>query len=497
MGWRTREESDLFRPSLYLEKAPVSGRAESFFRNGCEKSADREAGGCYKGNDAMEMDDHLLLRRFSQMRCEAAFAELVRRHLDFVYGAALRQVHGDHTLAREVSQVVFSDLARKASGFDSSSLVMGWLYKATRFAAAKAVRTEVRRRRREAAALAMTMGERDSDSQEVVWEDLRPVIDDALSRLNAPEREVLILRFLEPRSIAEVAATLGIGESAARMRVERALERLRVQLARRKIVSTASALSVALGASQVVVAAPSALAGAVVATGVAAIGTTTTGVSLLSFMTLSKLQWGVAAISLVGGSAWYAVQENERRDLTAQIATFSEQRALMATQQADLGTLRQTLSEQEALRVQASQLGALKAKLSELWKRYEAKSLQGYSKSRDTKTQPSPHAEGPVLGSKDVDSMPRIVRQGAPKYPNDMRVAGIPGEALVSLVVSTDGRVTDVQVESATSESFGLAAVDAVEQWTFKPGMKSGLPVNTRLKVPIVFSVVNDSKEWF
>ena len=446
----------------------------------------------------MEMDDSILLRRFAQTRCEAAFAELVRRHLDFVYGTALRQVHGDHALARDVSQLVFCDLARKAPGMDPSLVLVGWLHTAVRFTAAKAVRTAVRRRQRETTAFAMTLNEGGVDCEEIVWEELRPVIDDSLGALKAAEREVLILRFLEPRSIAEVAATLGIGESAARMRIARALERLRAQLARRKIVSTASALSVALGTSQVVVAAPPALAGTVVATGLTAMGTTaTTGLSLLSFMTFNKIQWSVAAIALVGGSTWYVVEENERRELTTDIATLSEHRDLLDTQERELRKLRQTLTDHEALRAQASELTALEARRDELWKRYQAKTALAASAPRVSKTQPDPPLSGPVFPLDELERVPQAVHRARPEYPNDMRITAIPGQVTISAVVTKEGKVQDARVESATGESFALAAIDAIEQWTFKPGIKDGMPVNTRLKIPMLFTVASDNKEWF
>ena len=56
-------------------------------------------------------DDAELLRCYADTRAQAAFAELVGRHLDFVYSAALRQVNGDSQLAQDVAQLVFVDLA--------------------------------------------------------------------------------------------------------------------------------------------------------------------------------------------------------------------------------------------------------------------------------------------------------------------------------------------------------------------------------------------------
>ena len=96
--------------------------------------------------------DAQLIRQYAAERSEAAFAELVRRHLKMVYAAALRQVNGDTHLAEDVAQSVFTDLARKAGKLQHDGSIAGWLYASTRFAAANAVRAEARRRAREQAA---------------------------------------------------------------------------------------------------------------------------------------------------------------------------------------------------------------------------------------------------------------------------------------------------------------------------------------------------------
>ena len=100
-------------------------------------------------------DSTELLRCYASELSEAAFAALVRQHVDLVYSAALRQVNGDEQVAQDVTQAVFTDLARKAGRLTRHPSLAGWLYTSTRFLAAKTRRTEQRRRTRDQEAHAM------------------------------------------------------------------------------------------------------------------------------------------------------------------------------------------------------------------------------------------------------------------------------------------------------------------------------------------------------
>src|ERR1700691_3153443 len=105
------------------------------------------------------MTDQQLLHSFARERSEDAFTELVARHLPLVYSAALRQTGGDIYAAKDVAQLVFTDLARKASGLSASIILAGWLHRATIFAARQILRGERRRQLREQQAAAMNTSE--------------------------------------------------------------------------------------------------------------------------------------------------------------------------------------------------------------------------------------------------------------------------------------------------------------------------------------------------
>jgi DNA-directed RNA polymerase specialized sigma24 family protein len=88
------------------------------------------------------MDHAELLRRYVEEHSDEAFTALVRANLDLVYSAALRQSAGDVRRAQEVSQTVFTELARNAASLVRHSSLTGWLYTTAHFTAAKLRRTE-------------------------------------------------------------------------------------------------------------------------------------------------------------------------------------------------------------------------------------------------------------------------------------------------------------------------------------------------------------------
>jgi len=205
-------------------------------------------------------EDTQLIVRYLEDRSEEAFTELVRRHVNLVYFAALRRVGGDRHLADEVTQRVFADLARKAPSLNPRAVLAGWLYTSTRFAAAQAVRTE---RRRQAYEQEAHIINELHAAPEPGWDQLRLVIDEVMDELNEHDREAVLLRFFENLSLAEIGAKFSLSPDAARMRIDRALDKLRGALAKRGIASTSVVLA-EIFASQSGAAAPSGLVARIV-----------------------------------------------------------------------------------------------------------------------------------------------------------------------------------------------------------------------------------------
>src|SRR4051812_8112901 len=134
-----------------------------------------------------EFSDLQLLRRYAENGDDSAFHELVARTTNFVYSAALRQT-SNPDLARDISQIVFTELARKAAAINSrltsDASLLGWLFNATRFEALNHFRADRRRKTREQ----NFMAEPPADSDCLDWDQISPVLDSALTDLSEPDR---------------------------------------------------------------------------------------------------------------------------------------------------------------------------------------------------------------------------------------------------------------------------------------------------------------------
>ena len=157
------------------------------------------------------LSDGELLRRYVEDGSQPAFTELVQRHINMIYIAALRQVGRNAHTADDVTQSVFTDLARKAGSLRNRPNLAGWLYTGTRFAAADAVRAERRRRVHEQETATMT----ETNSPPIVPEDrLEPLLDEVMALLPAQDRDVILLHFFEGRSFPEVGSILALSADA-------------------------------------------------------------------------------------------------------------------------------------------------------------------------------------------------------------------------------------------------------------------------------------------
>ena len=198
----------------------------------------------------MTSDDMALVQAYVAEQSEAAFAALVSRYVGLVHSAALRQLRDEH-LAQDVTQAVFVLLARKAGSLSPETVLSGWLYRTALFACADVRRRETRRQHREQEALMQAGFESQINDTQTVWNKLAPILEDAMTRLRERDRDTLVLRFFENKSMREIADALGLEERTAQKRVQRALEKLRSLFSRRGITFSTALISTAIAANSV------------------------------------------------------------------------------------------------------------------------------------------------------------------------------------------------------------------------------------------------------
>jgi RNA polymerase sigma factor (sigma-70 family) len=131
--------------------------------------------------------DAVLLDRFVRTRDEGAFATLVGRHSELVWGVCLRVLRNPAD-AEDALQATFLRLARDAKRVANKEALAGWLFRAARDCAIDLRRSIGRQRRIEERAADVA---RRATDDSAAGDLLRVLIDDELDRLPRTERAVL------------------------------------------------------------------------------------------------------------------------------------------------------------------------------------------------------------------------------------------------------------------------------------------------------------------
>ena len=99
---------------------------------------------------------------------------------------------------------------------------------------------------------------------------------------------------------------------------------------------------------------------------------------------------------------------------------------------------------------------------------------------------------GEIFKLSELDRQPTTVYQPAPPYPFELRRTGVEGSVNVEFIVDSRGDVVHARVLNSTHPGFEEAAVVGVLKWKFRPGMKAGRKVNSRMMVPIKFNIAEE-----
>jgi len=159
-----------------------------------------------------------------------AFAQFVEENQSQVYNLALRMLSDPHE-AEDVLQETFLNAYRALPGFEGRSSLSTWLYRI----ASNASLMRLRKKKPDPISVdePLILDAGDSVPRQLVdWSNLpeeellsnesRQVMDEAISELPEPLRIVFILRDLEGLSTAETGDVLGLSEGAVKTRLHRA-----------------------------------------------------------------------------------------------------------------------------------------------------------------------------------------------------------------------------------------------------------------------------------
>ncbi|MGH7172217.1 MAG: RNA polymerase sigma factor, partial [Gemmataceae bacterium] len=205
-----------------------------------------------------ELSDGQLLQHFIARRDESAFAALLQRHGPLVWGVCRRVLERDSD-AEDAFQAVFLVLARRAGTVRWHDDMGNWLYGVANRIARKARSRNLRH----AARAGPLRDVAAATDEEADWKELRPVLDEEISRLPEKYRVPIVLCYLQGKTYREAAQLLGWAEGTVSGRLARARELLRGRLLRRGLTPS-GALLAALPSRSAEAATPAALSEAVV-----------------------------------------------------------------------------------------------------------------------------------------------------------------------------------------------------------------------------------------
>ncbi len=200
---------------------------------------------CLRGlANTRELSDGQLLERFCAQRDEAAFDVLVWRHGPMVLGVCRRMLRQEQD-AEDAFQATFLILVRYAGSIGRRQALGCWLHRVAWRVALRARRLGDRPTRRTVPVPEVATVEGEPD---VVWAELREVLDAEINRLPEKYRVPFVLCYLDGKTNDEAARELGWPKGTVQSRLAWARERLRGRLVRRGLTLSAGLASTARAA---------------------------------------------------------------------------------------------------------------------------------------------------------------------------------------------------------------------------------------------------------
>jgi RNA polymerase sigma-70 factor, ECF subfamily len=182
---------------------------------------------------SMEENEHSIIRAVLSGDKEA-YGTLVVRHSNAIFRVAFR-ITGDKADAEDVVQEAFLLGYRKLQSFESRAKFSTWIY---RIAINCALTLKNKRKPEDADATQHQVQVADTAANPerlLLSREIEALQVRAMQELTATERTAFVLRHMEARTTAEIAATLQIAPNAAKQAVFRAVRKLRRSLAPLKV----------------------------------------------------------------------------------------------------------------------------------------------------------------------------------------------------------------------------------------------------------------------
>lgn len=231
-------------------------------------------------------------------------ATVIERYADMVFSTG-RRVLGSDAEAADVAQETFLHFIAHAGGITGS--VGAWLHRVATRRAIDRVRRDAARRRREQAYCAEASPEADR------WAEVEPLVDEALDELPQEMRDLLVLHYLEHRSMGEIASMRGVSQPTVSRHTAQALEQLRQRLMAKGVtVGSVALVAVWSGSAQ---AAPAPLMAALgkIALAHAATLPAPAGAAMVAIGVSAKVVFASAAIALAALAVWGGWQKGVLR----------------------------------------------------------------------------------------------------------------------------------------------------------------------------------------
>jgi TonB family protein len=111
------------------------------------------------------------------------------------------------------------------------------------------------------------------------------------------------------------------------------------------------------------------------------------------------------------------------------------------------------------------------------------------STGNDVNAPAAADAAGPLVAGAGGVTSPTVIRRVEPAYPRAMLLGRINGVVVLQCIIDKSGRIREVRVDRSSLAAFEQPAIDAVQQWLFKPGTLNGQPVDVIFELTVKFQV--------